>query len=109
MKNPFLKYIMKDEKEDIFHSSAYGKAQNGGSMGVASSTSFNERMNINRDRQVVRGYGDSKLANQNIGNGPRAKQYTPPEKSGSIGGPRPVGVGENSKSFAPTRKMNFGK
>ena len=109
MKNPFLKYIVKDKKEDIFHSSAYGKAQNGGSMGTVSNVSFGERMNINRNRQVVRGYGDSRLANQNIGNGPRAKQYTPPERSSGISGPRPAGTGGNSRSFAPPRKTNFGK
>ncbi len=35
-KNPFLKYVMKDKKEDVFHSSAYAKAQSGDSIGAAS-------------------------------------------------------------------------
>lgn len=80
---------MKDEKEDIFHSSAYGKAQNGGSMGSASSVSFTDRMKINQSRRVVKGYGDSRLASQGIGNGPRAKQYTPPAEKLPLG-PKPM-------------------
>ena len=55
MKNPFIKYVMKDEKEDIFHSSAYGKAQNGGAMGVTSAQSFSERMKIEKNGRLCEG------------------------------------------------------
>ena len=73
-----IKRVMKDDKEDIFHSSAYGKAQNGAGMGVSSVESFAARRKIDQNRRVVKGYGDSNLVGQAISNGPRAKTYTPP-------------------------------
>ena len=85
MKNPFIKYIMKEKKENIFHSSEYGKAQNAENMGVASTESFEERMKIEKNRQIVRGYNDSRVANGVYMNGPRAKQYVAPEKKEQIG------------------------
>ena len=87
-KNPFLKYVMKDKKEDVFHSSAYAKAQNGESMGAASSESYNVRVNINQHREKVRGYGDSEIMMGAKNQGPKAKTYTPPAKGvGEAGGP----------------------
>ena len=91
-KNPFLKYLIKDEKKDIFHSSAYAKAQNGAAMGAASTESFKVRVNINQNRQVVRGYGDSKIMMDTNKNAPRAKVYTPPEKQAGVGGPNNSGI-----------------
>lgn len=75
MINPFLKRLMKDKKEDIFHSSAYGQAQNSSAMGVASSVSFNNRMRIDRNRQNVRGYGDSRIVSDARSNGPRPATF----------------------------------
>lgn len=83
-KNPFLKYLIKDEKKDIFHSSAYAQAQSGDAMGAASTESFKVRVNINRNRQVVRGYRDSRVMTEANKNAPRAKVYTPPEQKGAI-------------------------
>lgn len=81
MNNPFLKYMMKKEKKaDIFHSSAYGKAQSGGVMGSASAKSFGDRMKMDRNRTTIRRYDDSKLVAGAKDNGPHAKKYTPPEK-----------------------------
>lgn len=80
MKNPFLKYVMKEKKENIFHSSAYGKAQNAEAIGAASVESFEERMKVDKNRQIVKGYNDSRIVNGMYANGPRAKQYVPPEK-----------------------------
>lgn len=89
MNNPFLKYIMKDEKEDIFHSSAYGKAQSGVGMGVTSGQSFEKRRELEGNRQRVGGYSRSMIANNALGNGPKAKTYTPPVKNaGGISGKR---------------------
>ena len=80
MDNPFLKYMMRKEKKaDIFHSSAYGKAQSGGVMGSASVGSFSDRMKMDRNRTVVKRYDDSKLVAGAKDNGPRAKKYTSPE------------------------------
>ena len=77
--NPFLKRIMKTEKEDIFHSSAFGQAQSGGTMGAASSSSFNSRLATERDRKIVRGYGDSQIMNGAFSAGPKAKKFEPPK------------------------------
>lgn len=95
--NPFIKYMVKDEKEDIFHSSAYAKAQSGASMGSASQQSFAERRRIEENRQVIRGYGASRVANSAISGGPRAKTFTPPVGGGSGAagaglGARPLGA-----------------
>lgn len=80
MDNPFLKYIMKDEKEDIFHSSAYGKSQSGENFGTTSSESFTARRTTDQNRQFVKGYGDSRISNTSV-NMQHAKTYTPPAKN----------------------------
>ena len=86
-KNPFLKYVMKDKKEDIFHSSAYAKAQSGSKIGATSSESYQVRVNLNQNRTTVRGYKDSEIMTEIKDKGPRAKTYTPPEKiEGANGG-----------------------
>lgn len=97
MNNPFLKYLMKDDKkEDIFHSSAYGVAQNGAGMGAASTQSFRERQKIEENRQKVGGYNRSGIMGSAAANGPRAKTYTPPARGTGLVGrsgasPRPMG------------------
>ena len=111
-KNPLLKYVMKADKEDVLHSSAYGKAQNGAGMGVTSSESFETRRRIDENRKVVGGYGSSRVATQVIGNGPRAKVYTPPSGEAAGLGMRggvttnrnfAVGASVGSASAAPAR------
>lgn len=86
-KNPFLKYVMKDNKEDIFHSSAYGKAQNADGMGTASTETFAARRATESNRQFVKSYGDSRIGSAS-NPACRAKTYTPPKNSTPI--PRPV-------------------
>lgn len=77
-KNPLLKYVMKAKKEDVVHSSAYGKAQSGGGIGVASTQSFAKRMEIEKKRNLVRGYGDAGVVGQaRAASGVRAKKYEP--------------------------------
>ena len=83
-RNPFLKYIMKDtERSDVFHSSAYGRAQNAGGMGAASGESFAMRRAMEANRKLVRGYGDAGVMNAARMQGPKAKKYTPPAKNGA--------------------------
>lgn len=82
-KNPFLKYLVKDKKEDIFHSSGYAKAQSGAAMRAASSESYKVRVNINQNRQKVRGYGDSRIMKETRNQEMRAKPYEPPKKEPS--------------------------
>lgn len=107
MKNPLLKYVMKEEKEDIFHSSAYGKAQNGAGIGAASVQSFRERQAIEANRQKIGNYGSSAIANNMIGNGPRAKTYTPPVRGMSRGSglSGSSGVSGSGRASLPRRPM----
>lgn len=79
-KNPFLKYVMKDKKEDVFHSSAYAKVQNGEGIGAASTLGYSARVAIDRNRTTVRGYDESGIMTGAKKNGPHAKVYTPPVK-----------------------------
>lgn len=121
MNNPFIKYVMKEKKEDIFHSSAYGKAQNGEAIGAASTEGFNDRMKIDRNRQIVKGYNDSRVVNGAYANGPKAKKYVPPEEKGKkeISGAtkiasaksasRPMTSAPVRRPFVPPIKPNFGK
>ena len=75
MNNPFLKRLMKDETKDVIHTSTYGEAQNSGKMGTASSTSFLDRLKIDRNRSKVRGYNESKVVTETWENNPKAKKY----------------------------------
>ncbi|MBR0467841.1 hypothetical protein IJJ53_02970 [Candidatus Saccharibacteria bacterium] len=121
MKNPFIKYVAKEKKEDIFHSSEYGKAQSAGVVGTASTESFNERMKVEKNRQIVRGYNDSRVVTGAYTNGPRAKKYTPPEKKDGVLDKNPVNRSSGAPSaakpaappvkraFTPPIKPNFGK
>ena len=100
--NPFLKRLMKAKKEDVIHSSAYGAVQNQGGIGSASTESFRDRMKMEKNRTMVRGYGDSSVATSAMGNAPRPKTYTPPAK----------GIANNSKAASlgpkPTPPRNPG-
>ena len=73
-KNPLLKYMMKDKKEDVIHSSAYASAQNKG-IGTSSIESFTKRRAIDQNRTVVKRYNDSQVVNEARTNAPRPKTY----------------------------------
>lgn len=103
-KNPFLKYVMKDEKEDVFHSSAYAKAQSGAAMGATSSESYQVRVNVSQHRTRVRGYGESGIMTGARMNGPHAKTYTPPAQNPSGAG----GLGGNAAARAMNSAKNLG-
>ena len=77
-KNPFLKYLIKDKKEDFFHTSGYAKAQSGANMGAASTESYQVRVNVNQNRRVVSGYKDSEIMKGTRNKDIKAKAYTPP-------------------------------
>lgn len=83
MTDPLLKYVMKnDKKEDIFHTSTYGRAQSGQGFGATSNQTYNARMAVEQNRRMVKGYDDAGIVNQARGNAPRAKTYTPPKDTG---------------------------
>ena len=64
IEGPLLKRIMKDKKEDVIHSSAYAEAQNQGGIGSSSMQTFEQRKAIDQNRNLVRKYGDSKIATE---------------------------------------------
>ena len=82
--NPFLKRLMKDKKEDVAHSSAYGKVQNARGIGVASTESFATRRAMNRNRTMVRRYDESKVVTE-VGDGvPKAMKYDAEQDKASL-------------------------
>lgn len=86
MRNPLLKFVMREKKTDVVHTSAFGKAQNGQGMGATSVQSFSERMEVERNRKRVRSYSDSRVVAQAYGAvGVRAKEYILPEKNEKAG------------------------
>lgn len=64
MGNLLSKFVFKDKKDDVVHSSAYGVAQNEGGIGAASTQSFAQRMEIERNRQNIKGYRDARVVNE---------------------------------------------
>ena len=83
-KNPFLKRLIKDNREDIVHTSAYAKAQNAEGMGVASTQGFGDRMRVEQNWTVVGRYRDSKVVNE-VGDGTiKAKRYDQSEDAAKM-------------------------
>ena len=85
-----MKYLVRDKKEDIVHSSGYAKTQNGASMGATSTESFERRMMVEKNRTRVAKYNNSRIVAQTFAAMPKAKPYTPPERGvgvrGGVGG-----------------------
>lgn len=64
----------KTNTSDVTHSSSYARAQNQGNFGATSEESFSARREIDQNRQVVQGYGNSQVA-QKVNTYARAKTY----------------------------------
>jgi hypothetical protein len=60
------KYIHHGQDEPIFHSNAYARVASGSSIGSTDAQTFQERMNIHRNRRAVRHYGDSMIGRGNM-------------------------------------------
>ncbi len=61
--NPLLKYMMKNEaKSEVFHSSGYARAQNGGNMGATTAESFSQRQSIEERRKFIQGFRNARIA-----------------------------------------------
>lgn len=58
------KFIIKGSAKDVVHSSGYGVAQNEDGIGVASTQSFAKRMEVERNRQKVKGYRDARVVSE---------------------------------------------
>lgn len=81
MSDLLSKFIIKKKTKDVIHSSAYAEVQNRGGMGVASTQSFSDRMRIEKNRNRIRGYNDSRVVSQaRASSGIKAKTYEAPEK-----------------------------
>lgn len=59
--NPLLGRLINEEKQDIVHSSAYGKAQSAENIGTASVESFAVRKAMEASRQAIQKYKDSEV------------------------------------------------
>lgn len=59
--NPLLGRLINEEKQDIVHSSAYGKAQSAENIGTASAESFVARKAMEASRQAIQKYKDSEV------------------------------------------------
>lgn len=77
-----------NKKEDIFHTSTYGKSQNPNRIGVTSSETFTKRLATDKNRNMVRGYGDSDIVGTSRTQGPKAKTFTPLKKPLTSPSPR---------------------
>ena len=120
MKDSFVNFLIREKKRDIFHSSGYGKAQSGDKIGTTSSESFNERLKVDKNRQLIKRYNDSRVAAQRFNNSARAGRYVTPEAKDNFkkkffgeknhAEEKPKSIDNNQKSFVPpVRKTNFGK
>jgi len=50
------KYIVKNDGNRLFHSSGYAQIANGDNLGSDSNTTFNQRLEIDRNRRIVGEY-----------------------------------------------------
>ncbi|MBR0479895.1 hypothetical protein IJJ49_01325 [Candidatus Saccharibacteria bacterium] len=111
MDSAFLKYLAKEKKGEIFHSSAAGRAQNAEGIGTTSSSTFAERQAVEKNRQVIRGYNDSRVVSQAYSSAPRAKKYVPPTERvmGEAGAVKGTGATERASFSARQEKGgNYG-
>ena len=71
-----------DKKEEFFHSSSYGTAQNAGNIGTASvGMTMEERKAIEAKRKFVQKYNNSKIFESTLGLR-HAKKFTPRTEGG---------------------------
>lgn len=69
-----IKRFSKTSTSDVAHSSEYANAQNNNNFGATTSESFEQRREIDENRQIVQGYRQSMVAQQ-VNTTPRAKTY----------------------------------
>ena len=109
-----IDYAMKnDARKDFFHSSAYGNAQNSDSIGTAGGDSFSVRQSIEKNRQHVKKYKSSKVANQ-FYNAEYAKSYSRADDLQQMSNRRGVytanreAIANSDSTAQPTRYTNAG-
>lgn len=109
MDNRFLKYISKVDKGEVFHSSAYARAQNAGAIGAASTESFGRRMEINENRKKIKGYSDSKVVSGALASAPKPKKYAPSEDKSGVSGSGATDVSGSSQQGSGAQGGSAGR
>ena len=64
----------KTSTSDVAHSTGYASASNGGQFGASDNTTFSERMQIERNRKLIKGYNNAKVA-RGVNHMPMARTY----------------------------------
>ncbi len=59
-----LDRLSKTSSKDAMHSSVFGQAQNEGAFGTTSVQGFDQRRNIDQNRQTIRKYGEAQVVNE---------------------------------------------
>ncbi|MBR3138706.1 hypothetical protein IKG38_01695 [Candidatus Saccharibacteria bacterium] len=59
-----LNRLDKKDKDEILHSSLYGRAQNKDGFGTTSYSAFKDRLEVDRNRKTIRGYRDAQIVNE---------------------------------------------
>ena len=103
MSGLYSKFVIKEKKGDVVHSSGYGAVQNSGAMGASSGVGFTERMRINNNRSRVKRYGDSKIANQFQVSKSRATVYNK-----NAGDNKNIGIGAGDGEGRRTSRYSSG-
>ena len=101
--------IKEDQRDDFFHSSGYGAAQNSGNIGTASTgLTMSERKNIEEKRQFVKKYNNSQIFGSTL-NLRHSKPYVPANSSSSnnsnytnTGGEYTASASASSNTAAPS-------
>lgn len=73
--DPLLKRLTNSKKRDIFHTSGYAGVQSGDKIGAASAESFQRRVEIDRARNFVGRYKDSRVMRESVNALPRPESY----------------------------------
>lgn len=97
--NPLINRVIKAQrvkKQDFFHSSAYGKAQNGGAMGATSTEGFAARRWMEQNRTLVRGYNDSEVMHGRQRPEANNRENSGADSAGSVGTARTAGSMANA-------------
>jgi hypothetical protein len=102
------KYVNNQPEEPIFHSSAYARIAHGSSIGATDKQTFDERMQIHRNRQSVRRYGDSLIGRGDMKDVARANINNPLRQGGAgTSRQRPGGGAPPARGSIAAPRPNF--
>ena len=105
-KKPLLDRLMNTSVGKVVHSTGYGRVQNPGRIGTASTQSFKERLTVDRNREFVGRYKDARVMRESRNALPQAKSYE--FNGGDEAGQAKDAGGLNRGSGAVEAKANNG-